>query len=125
MKPLTDERMDQLVGGILRLGVLSATAIVVAGSVFYLSGHLAEKPHYGVFLAEPLALRTVRGTLRSAAHLDSSGLIQLGLLALVATPVARVAFSILGFAAQRDFLYVAITLAVMAVLCYSLFGTNL
>jgi uncharacterized membrane protein len=52
--------------------------------------------------------------------LHSRGLIQLGLLLLIATPVARVAFSVLAFAEQRDWLYVSITLVVLAVLVYSL-----
>ena len=49
-------------------------------------------------------------------------MIQLGLLILIATPVARVAFSAFGFAVERDYLYVGITLFVLAVLLYSLFG---
>jgi uncharacterized membrane protein len=41
-------------------------------------------------------------------------------LLLVATPVARVAFSIVGFALERDRLYVVITTIVLAILLYSL-----
>ena len=48
------------------------------------------------------------------------GLIQLGLLLLIATPIARVVFSVAGFARQRDWLYVAITLIVLTLLGYSL-----
>jgi uncharacterized membrane protein len=43
-------------------------------------------------------------------------------LLLVATPVARVIFSVAAFALQRDRTYVVITLIVLAVLGYSLFG---
>jgi len=52
-------------------------------------------------------------------------LIQLGLLLLIATPVARVAFSVVAFAMQRDRLYVAVALIVLAVLMYSLMGGRL
>jgi len=48
------------------------------------------------------------------------GLIQLGLLLLIATPMARVAFSVIGFALEKDWLYVGITLLVLALLIYSL-----
>ena len=50
--------------------------------------------------------------------LDGRGraLIQLGLLLLIATPVARVAFSVFAFERQRDWTYVGITLFVLAVL---------
>jgi uncharacterized membrane protein len=47
--------------------------------------------------------------------------VQLGVLLLIATPVARVAFSALAFARQRDYTYVALTLFVLAVLLCSLF----
>jgi uncharacterized membrane protein len=52
-------------------------------------------------------------------------LIQLGLLLLIATPVARVAFSAAAFAMQRDRLYVVVALIVLAVLMYSLMGGRL
>jgi uncharacterized membrane protein len=48
------------------------------------------------------------------------GLIQLGLLLLIATPMARVAFSVIGFALEKDWFYVGITLLVLALLIYSL-----
>jgi uncharacterized membrane protein len=53
--------------------------------------------------------------------LSGRGVIQLGLLLLVATPVARVACSVVGFLRERDYVYVALTLIVLVVLIYSLF----
>jgi len=47
---------------------------------------------------------------------------QAGLLVLVATPVVRVMASVVAFALERDRLYTAITLAVLAILLISLFG---
>ena len=47
-------------------------------------------------------------------------MIQFGLLLSIATPVARVAFSVVAFALQRDWLYIVVTLIVLAVLTYSL-----
>ena len=46
--------------------------------------------------------------------------IRYGLLVLIATPVARVGFSAVAFALERDWLYVAIAGAVLVVLAYSL-----
>ena len=43
-----------------------------------------------------------------------------GLLVLIATPVMRVAVSILAFAADRDWRFVAITISVLAILLVSL-----
>jgi uncharacterized membrane protein len=60
----------------------------------------------------------------SALRFSSRGVIQLGLLLLVATPVARVIFSVFAFARQRDFTYVVITLIVLGVLLFSLFAEH-
>ena len=55
-----------------------------------------------------------------AMELRPLELIQFGLLLLIATPVARVMFSVLGFALERDWMYVVITLLVLALLIYTL-----
>jgi uncharacterized membrane protein len=54
--------------------------------------------------------------------LHGRGLIQLGLLILIATPIARVAFSVVAFLYQRDWTYVVVTLIVLGLLVYSLLG---
>jgi uncharacterized membrane protein len=80
---------------------------------------------YGVFRGEPADLRDVRGIIRDTLALRGRGIIQLGLLLLIATPVARVAFSIFGFAKEGDRLYVVFTLIVFSILLYSLIGSAL
>ncbi len=55
-------------------------------------------------------------------ELDYTAWIQMGLVILVATPVMRVAVSAYAFVRQRDWTYVVITLAVLAVLTYGLLG---
>jgi uncharacterized membrane protein len=52
---------------------------------------------------------------------DPATIIQLGILLLIATPVARVAFALVAFAIERDRLYVAVSLIVLAVLLFSFF----
>ena len=49
-----------------------------------------------------------------ALALRGKGIIQFGLLLLIATPVARVAFSIFGFAEERDRLYVVVASIVLS-----------
>jgi uncharacterized membrane protein len=46
--------------------------------------------------------------------------VQFGLLLLIATPVARVAFSVFAFAMEKDFLYVGISALVLCVLLVSI-----
>jgi uncharacterized membrane protein len=117
---MSEERFEGLIGNLLRTGVILAAAVVLAGGVLYLAKYGGQKPRYQVFRGEPSDLRQVSQIFTNAISLNARGLIQLGMLILIATPVARVAFSVFAFAAQRDWLYVSITLIVLAVLVYSL-----
>jgi uncharacterized membrane protein len=119
----TDQRMEMLIGQLLRAGVLLSAAVVMLGGAVYLVRHGHSRPDYHVFRGEPADLRSVGGIVRQALALRGKGIIQLGLLLLIATPVARVAFSIFGFAEEHDRMYVAITVIVLLVLIYSLMGS--
>jgi uncharacterized membrane protein len=118
----TDEQLEALLGNVLRAGVVLAAAIVLAGGAIYLVRHGGEPMDVETFRGEPDELRTVPGILTEAVTLRGRGVIQLGLLALVATPVLRVALSAFGFLRERDWLYVGLTLFVLGVLLYSLFA---
>ena len=118
----TDEQFDTMLANVLRAGVLISAAVVACGGIVFLVVHGTEHPTYHVFLGEPGTLRSVCGILDEAFHAHGRGVIQLGLLLLIATPIARVVFSIAGFVRQRDWLYVAITLVVLGLLTYSLLG---
>jgi len=118
----SDERVEEVMGNLLRAGVSLAAAVALLGGIFYLIRYHSTSPGYRVFRGEPADLRSVSGILADAIELRSRGLIQLGLLLLVATPVARVVFSVFAFARQHDLTYVVLTLIVLAVLIYSLVG---
>jgi uncharacterized membrane protein len=117
-----DQRMEVIVGNLLRVGVMVAATVVAAGAIVFLARHGTESPHYGIFHGEPSELRSLAGIVGSAFDGRGRGLIQLGLLLLVATPVARVVFSVFGFVLERDRAYVVITLIVLGVLLFSLAG---
>ena len=121
----SDFRIEQMVGNLLRIGVILAAAVVVAGAAVFLIHYGGESPHYRIFHGEPSDLRHVRGIVGEALSGNPRGLIQLGLLLLIATPVARVIFSVFGFALERDRAYVFITLFVLGVLVFSLGGGRL
>jgi uncharacterized membrane protein len=120
----TDEKVETIIGNLLITGVLLSAAIVLAGGVIYLIHFGHSTPGYGVFRGEPDSLKSIRGILRYAFEFHGRGIVQLGLLILIATPVARVAFSIIGFAAERDRLYVIFTSIVLLILLYSLFWSS-
>jgi len=117
---MDDRRLDIIIGNLLRTGVLLAAAVVFVGAVAYLVQHHGDRVRYHPFTPGGAELRTLSGVTRSAAHFDSVGLMQFGLLLLIATPVARVVMAIAGFALERDRLYVVVSLIVLAVLLFSL-----
>lgn len=64
------------------------------------------------------------GVVIAGVALSRPPVIQWGLILLIATPVARVVLSVVSFAIERDWLYVSITLVVLAVLAYGLAAAN-
>src|SRR5579883_2679620 len=118
--PISDERVEQFLGNLLRAGVLLAAAVVVAGGVIYLARHGDEPPKTHTFKGEPAELKSPSGIVTKALEGSGQAIIQLGLLLLIATPVVRVFFSALAFLRQRDYTYVVLTLIVLGVLLYSL-----
>ena len=121
----TDAQAELIIGNLLRIGVSVAAAVVSLGGLLYLLRHGAAPPQYQVFRGEPADLRTVSGIVTDVLSFRARGLIQLGLLLLIATPVARVAFSVFVFARQRDRTYVVVTLIVLSILIFSLAGGRL
>jgi uncharacterized membrane protein len=116
-----DYQVEQTIGNLLRYGVLLAAAVVLTGGVMYLFQYGGQVRLHREFQLEAEDMRTPAGIVEHARSFESRGLIQLGLLLLIATPVARVLFSVYAFARQRDWLYVVLTLVVLAVLLFSLF----
>jgi uncharacterized membrane protein len=115
-----DKRVEMFLGKMLRWGVLLAALVVFAGGVWFLAESHDVAQNYTTFRGEPAELRSVPDIVQQAIELRPLGVIQLGLLLLIATPVARVLFSVLGFGLERDWMYVVITLLVLALLIYTL-----
>ena len=108
--------MEAVIGRLLQTGVLLASAVVLVGGALYLQAHAGETVAYGTFHGESAELQHAGMVLHAAAHREPAALIQLGVLLLIATPVARVAVMAVGFVLERDRLYLAISLAVLGVL---------
>ena len=118
--PQADYKLEQMIGSLLRAGVFIAAAVVLLGGILYLAQYGSTHPAYHAFHGESSELRSVTSVVKDAARLDSRSIIQLGLFLLVLTPIARVVFSAVGFALERDYVYVVITVFVLAVLLVSL-----
>jgi uncharacterized membrane protein len=124
MRALTDEHVERVIGALLRWGVILAAAVVLAGGAVYLVHYGSAISDYRVFRGEPSDLRDMTGIVTGAVSPDGRGLIQFGLLLLIAVPVVRVTFSVVAFALQKDRTYVVVTLIVLAILMYSLTGAG-
>jgi uncharacterized membrane protein len=122
LRETEDHAMQTLIGNLLRAGVILSASVVLLGSCVYLFHHGMEKTHYDVFLQAPAEMRDAGGIVKNtfAGPWHGRGLIQLGLLLLIATPVARVALAMAAFARIRDKLYVAVTAVVFFILIFSL-----
>jgi len=121
----TDHRIEVILGNVLRSGVVLSAVGVLWGAAIYFARHAHQAADYRIFRGEPSEFRTIPGVIHSVLDGQGRGWIQLGLLLLIATPIARVLFSIAGFVLERDQMYVAFTLIVLGVLLYSLLGSGL
>jgi len=124
-------RMELLISYVLRAGVLLSAGIIVVGvlrlALTHNTGYAPVLPHQlpdilafhrasgpGFFPTDPTAV--VHGALAGKPY----AIIGVGMLLLIATPVVRVALSVVFFLVERDWLYMGITVVVLAVLLLSL-----
>ena len=111
---LNDQRIEVIIGNLLRAGVILSALVVMLGATIYLKRHGYETVDLRTFHGEPERLKKPNDIAAGAFQLSGRAIIQLGLLLLIATPVARVAFFCGAFAIEGDRLYVVITLIVLA-----------
>jgi uncharacterized membrane protein len=121
-KTESEQQLESLLSNLLKYGVLTASAVVLLGGILYLIRHGAEPVQYHVFRGEPSQLCSPAGVLEAVLSGSRRGIIQLGLLLLIATPVLRVVISLVVFLRSRNFHYVIVTFLVLTALIYSLVG---
>ncbi len=119
---MSDYDIEAVMGRLLITGVIISGILILFGGVYYLIQHGFSIPHFKTFRGEPSNLRSVSQIFKGVIHFDSLSIIQLGLLLLIATPVSRVIFAVIGFFIEKDFLYVVISLIVLAIIAYSIFS---
>jgi uncharacterized membrane protein len=117
---LSDHEVEQLIGRLLQLGVAAAAVVTIIGGALLLMQHGSAQPMFSVFHGQPDYLTSLGGIARGVRELRSESIVQLGIVLLIATPIARVAFTLVAFLLQRDRVYVVVTLIVLALLAYGL-----
>ena len=116
----SERGIEQLIGRLLQVGVLVAAAVVAVGGTALLMQHGSAPADFRTFRGATEPLRDIGSIVRGVMQLDSRAIVQLGLVLLIATPVARVALTFVAFLFRRDRLYAALTLLVLALLIYGL-----
>jgi uncharacterized membrane protein len=116
-------RMELVISTLLRVGVSTSLVVVAAGTVISFLHHpsYAWSPEDLRRLTQPGAAfpRTLGQIWAGVVVLRGQAIVMVGLVLLIATPVARVAVSILTFAFVRDRTFVVITSVVLALLLLS------
>jgi len=120
VRPSADKQLESSIAYMLLTGVIVSALLVFLGGVLYLHNGSRAVPDYRHFRLASPALRSVAGIVHGAMALEPDSVIQLGLVILIATPVVRVVFCVVGFLRQRDRLYLVISTAVFCILVYSL-----
>ncbi len=125
--PTTVNPMADLISLLLLSGVSLAAAVLAVGLALVM---VTGQTGYHEVATPALVLspegasafpRTIGGVVQGALALRPFAVIELGALLLVATPVVRVAASVLLFLLERDYLYTVVTLVVLALLLASIF----
>jgi hypothetical protein len=119
--------IQQLIGNTLRWGVILACLLATIGGVYYLMQHgLDPVPDYRHFDIASAAAQTNYTTLgglwQGILHGDAASCVQVGVIVLILTPIARVVLSLFDFIVEQDWLYVSITAIVLAVIISNSLG---
>ncbi|HUB62302.1 MAG TPA: DUF1634 domain-containing protein [Puia sp.] len=118
-KRIQDQDLEKIIGRLLRSGVLLSSTVVLAGGIVYFIRHGGQYPAFRSFKGEPDKMRNLAAMWKAILHGEGRPLIAFGLLLLILTPIARIAFSIFGYLLEKDYLYVLITLFVLTVILWN------
>jgi uncharacterized membrane protein len=114
------QNMEIVVSAVLQAGVIVSSVIILIGiTLFFIHAHQAPalQHSYRRYTAANYSFPHTLAALKNSAMTGQGvGLIELGVLLLILTPVLRVATSILLFRRQRDWPMTLVTLFVLVVL---------
>jgi uncharacterized membrane protein len=104
---------EHAIAVVLRYGALLSTVIMAVGiALAVFRGSL------GGFAAHPVI--HPRDLFPHLLRLDPLAVVELGILMLLFTPIARIVVAVAGFAEERDLKYVLISLGVLAIVLLSI-----
>ncbi len=116
----TDKDLQKIIGGVLKYGVLTVLITSVIGGTLYLYRHSTEMVDYSSFAENDQSIFDVmQSVFVNVGNGKGRGIIFLAVLLLFLTPLVRLLLSLVSFVLEKDRLYIAITLLVIAVILLS------
>lgn len=113
--------MERALSRLLTIGTTASAVVLLAGLAVHLaSPRVGEARSYGEFV--PTSLNSLATLWPRLMQGEAAAVMQMGVVLLVLTPVARVAATLATFATRRDWLYVAVSAVVLGVLVVGLVG---
>lgn len=119
---MTDYDVEQLIGQVLRYGVMLSGSVAIIGGLWYLYQHGSGIPHYTKFNGEPAGYTSFTGIFKGLMEGNATEIIQFGVVILIATPIIRIIFSLISFIFEKDKLYIIITFIVLSIILFSMSG---
>lgn len=119
MKAFQDKDLQSFIGNLLRYGVLIAMVIVVVGLGIYLFQSGNQMVNYSTFDANNQF--SFPSFFKRLATGNNAAIMELGVIVLIAIPIARVLFTMIGFWLEKDRLYTFIAFIVLCIIGFSLF----
>ena len=115
---LSTKKMEVVIGLLLTIGTLVSAAIVMLGGILYLLQYGGESVHIEL-LQSNAAYTNLTSIWQAACAFSPLGIIEIGVLALVATQSLRVALLVGFYAIIRDYGFVLISLFILIMLVSS------
>ncbi|MGV4414152.1 DUF1634 domain-containing protein [Chryseobacterium sp. T1] len=116
-KEFTDIDLNRSVGNLLRLGVLfSVTTSLVGFIKLFTEGFKMPKHFEHLQIPSDHIWQSFWVSLK---NFEGIGIIQLGILFLIFTPLMRIIFALIGYLKEKDYTYVVISIIVLAIMVFS------
>ena len=113
----TDLDLNRSVGNLLRLGVIISVATSLFGFVkLFIEGFTMPKDYSSLEVPEGTIWQSFFNSLK---NFEGIGIIQLGILILILTPLVRIIFALVGYIKEKDYTYVIVSLIVLSIMLVS------
>lgn len=122
---IKDTAIELVISKVLRYGVYLSMFFAVVGGMVYIAHHGGEPVgnQYAKYIEKDDGFFDyVRQTVVGVFQGHGSDVIILGVVLLLATPTVRILFSLFGYVLEKDKLYIAVTLIVLAIIAVSVLG---